>query len=40
MLVPQVLDYRKVTNKDKGEEAADGTGVVCADSTRRVGCAT
>jgi hypothetical protein len=40
MLVLQVLSYRKSPHEDKGEEAADGTGVVCAHSTGRMGCAT
>jgi hypothetical protein len=40
MLVLQVLGNSKSPNEDKGEEAADDTGVVCARSTRRMGCAT
>ena len=41
MFVVQVLgEDREIPNKDEGEKAADGTGVVCAESSRRMGCAT
>jgi hypothetical protein len=40
MLVLQVLGDRKSPSEDKREEGADGTGVICAHSTRRMGCAT
>ncbi len=40
MLVLQVLSDSKSPDEDKREERADGTRVVCANGTRRVGCAT
>ena len=41
MFVVQVLgDDRESPIEDKGEEAADGTGIVCADSSGKMGCAT
>ena len=41
MFAVQVLgEDRESPNKDEGEEAAEGTGVVCDKSTGRMGCAT